>query len=238
MTTQETESNGFGRLDIKTDATGRMIKNPPIPKQKPLKTRHNQPYLDHYLDGSGEPMRIPAEDMVKSDSLNGAMKTNRERFEDSMSKGSVKKKWWGRQDHPFKDQILNMKDGEIKTLDAPNRTDGIDTWDRDIEPGGHFLKLDPRKELGLGHVKVKSKGKFEATRTGDTLQILGNVDHEVKDRYDFSEGFMFGHFKGKETKGEAKSFDIEGKKRDKVDGHIKIKNGEIEDSSFEWDDAD
>ena len=49
MTTQDTSSNGFGRLNIKTDATGRMIKDPPKPQQKPTrKTRHEEDYLEHY----------------------------------------------------------------------------------------------------------------------------------------------------------------------------------------------
>lgn len=243
MTDDKTKSNGFGRLNLETDDTGRMIKDPPTPKKKPSLTRHERGYLEHYLGGSGAEMTIPPEDMDKSGSLKDAMKTNRNRFEESMTKGGVTKKDGSFHSHPFKEQIINMKDGETKTLEAPNSKGNdkadknIDTWDRDIKPGEHLLKFDPRKELGLGHVKVKSEGKFEATRTGDIVEIRGKVDHKVKDRYDFSENFMFGYFKNKETEGEAKSFDIKGKKSDKVHGNIKIENGDIKDANFKWDDA-
>jgi hypothetical protein len=246
MTTQDTSNNGFGnnsfgRLDIKADATGRMIKDPPKPEQKPTrKTRHEEGYLDHYENGSGTEMRIPPEDMVKSGSINGAMKTNRGRFEDSISKGSVKKKWpWDRQDHPFKDQIISMKDGETKDLIAPDGKSKTDYWDRDLGHTDHVLNGDVNGSLGLGHAKVRSQGTFKATRTGNSVQIQGEVDHEVKDVYDFNEGDpIYSSQRKKATEGDAEPFVIRGRKYDRVRGEIKIKDGDVDDAKFEWDNAD
>lgn len=242
MTTQDTTSqpNGFGRLNIETDATGRMIQNPPTPEQKPKrKTRHEEDYLTHYENGSGTEMRIPAEDMVKSPSIKRAMKANRGRFEDSISKGSVKKKGWGRQDHPFKDQILSMKDGETKELIAPDGKSKTDYWDRDLGHADHVLNGDVNGSLGLGHVKVRSKGIFKATRTGNNVQIQGEVDHEVKDVYDFNKDDpLLSSQRKKATEGDAKPFVIRGRKYDRVHGKIEIENEDIKDAKFEWGDVD
>lgn len=255
-----------------TDATGRMIRidnkaqtpKPTPPKikealsnaQDTLKKYEQRGYklspkfLQHYLDGSGEAVKITPEDIENSSLFSKGIETNQKRFEDSITRGLVDRtlregkfvqKIEGTPS-PFKDQILKLKDGQTIALENPRVKNAGDAWDVDIKRWKSALN-DPDHARALGAVKLRSLGDLQATRKGDKVEITGEVYHTVMDTYDFNDDTSFDRKKFKDyrllaEKGYAKPFQVYGHKPQKVTGTLEIKNGQIANPKFKWNDLE
>ncbi|MBI1301977.1 MAG: hypothetical protein GC137_10050 [Alphaproteobacteria bacterium] len=214
-------------------------------------------FLKHYLDGSGEPLKITAEEIDNSPRLSDAITQNNKRFEDSITKGLVDPKFRdgkfiqrvkGTTPSPFKDQILQLKDGEtidlVKNEAGSSPQSAGDVWDKDLTPNPLLsvipgLDKDPDQTLSTGSVKVRSLGNLQATRKGNKVEITGDVFHTLIDRYDFdletsSEKLNFKNEKLLATEGNAKPFQVTGVKPQKVQAVLTLDQSRIKDWNFKW----
>ncbi|MCB9988397.1 MAG: peptidoglycan-binding protein [Rhodospirillales bacterium] len=205
--------------------------------------------LEHYLGKSGEPVTLSEKDIDSARLYKKAIQTNQKRFEDSMVKGVVDRtyEWHGNVasgnkgvTSTFKDQILNLKDGETIMLDNPKIKNAGDSWDRDIGRWNSTLN-DPEQGFALGAVKIRSLGNLKAKRTGNKIEITGDVDHRINDTYDFNDDTLFDRnvFEGYRLlakEGLARPFEVHGSKKQKVTGTLEIKNGRITNPQFKWED--
>jgi len=256
------------------DATGRMIR-PKTQEKKSVQLKAAEKeartsleffkrndrklsakFLNHYLNGSGKPLKMTAEEINNSPRLSDAVAQNNRRFEDSITKGLVDPKLRdGKFFHrvegtpsPFKNMIENMKDGE--TIDLVNRNadssaqPARDFWDNDLTPNPLLsvipgLDKDPDQTLSTGSVKVRSLGNLQATRKGNKVKITGDVFHTLIDRYDFDletpiEQLNFKNEKLLATEGKAKPFFVTGVKPQQVQGVLTLEKGRIKDWKFKW----
>lgn len=215
------------RKPLEYDATGRLVRSWAENKE----TAGSKDFLTHYDQGSGKTLKYTANEMNQSPMYSRAMKDNKKRFEESMVRPSEKF-------HPFYSQILSLRDGETKTLNNP-KTEGVgDYWDRDISRYEGLLYGDPKQSLGTGSVKIRSNGSFNARRKGDTVEIGGEVDHTLKDIYDFNKkDTEFSSFRSRTEKG-AKPFEIRGSRKERMKGRLKIENSRITEHDFTWDPVD
>lgn len=100
---------------------------------------------------------------------------------------------------------------------------------------------DPDYARALGAAKLRSLGELQATRKGNKVEITGEVYHTVRDTYDFNDDTFVDQtlFKNERTlaeNGYAKPFEVYGHKPQKVTGTLEIKNGNITNPKFRWDD--
>jgi peptidoglycan hydrolase-like protein with peptidoglycan-binding domain len=186
-------------------------------------------FYEHYKKGSGAPITYTSEEMRANPTFQGAMNTNRRRFEDSMATGEAIK------NHPFQKSLKNLKNGETIILNSPTSPGGGDYWDRDIKRYEGLKQGDIKQSLETGSIKLRSTGNFKATRKDDKIYIEGIVDHSVKDVYNFNKSDReFSYFRKQSEKGEAKPFAIRGSNFEKFEGILEIKNGQIRKQDFKW----
>jgi len=203
-------------------------------------------FLRHYLAGSGHPLTLSVRDIESAKLYRKAIRTNQKRFEESMTKGLVDEKFISHKEGArtgttslMKKQILKLKDGETMRLDNPEVKGTSDFWDRDIGRIESVLN-DPDHGRALGAVKLRSLGDLQATRTGDKIEITGVVNHEIRDTYDFNDDTLFDkkafeRYRLLAEEGNAKPFQVYGRKPQKIKGVLEIKNGRIISSEFEWE---
>ncbi len=152
---------------------------------------------------------------------------NKKRFEDSMVKGEV-----NGLKHPFKDQILRLRDGESIVLKNPAVDGGVDYWDQDIGATEGLRNFDEDQGLGIGRVKFRSTGSLKATRKGDKVLVDGLVDHRFNDVYDYNkDDKVLGALRYIPG---SKPFKIYGSKLEKLNGEVSLERGTIEDHKFQW----
>ena len=200
-------------------------------------------FLRHYMEGSGKPVRIESGDLENSHAYREGMEYNNRRFEDSITKGYVD----GDARNPdkksrFKDQILQLRDGETIDLDNPDVQGAGDAWDRDISRNYSILR-NPDAGFAMGAVKLKSLGNLQATRNGNRVDIEGSVYHTLVDKYDFNNDTyidkkLLKKYRTLNEQGDAKPFTVYGSKSQRVRGALEIRDGKIRDSKFQWENAD
>lgn len=220
-------------------------KQPPLPKRKPVEydatgrmirswqneTAGSKDLFTHYDQGSGRALKYTPTEMDQSPMYKRAMQDNKKRFEESMIKRDPA-------EHPFRSQILSLKDGETKVLNNPETQGFGDYWDRDINRYEGLLHGDARQSLGVGAVKIRSNGNFNARRKGDIVEVEGKVDHTLKDLYDFNkEDTQLNPFRAMIKRG-AKPFEIYGSRQERMKGQLKVENGRIIEHNFTWESVD
>lgn len=204
------------------------------PPEQPQSIKDIAPQ-EHYEKGDGAPIRYTAEKMHNIPTFANAMKDNRDRFESSIAIGEVKTKDGKSKKHTFNHTIINMKDGETITLNAPGAPGGGDYWDRDISRYEGALSGDLKQSIETGSVKLRSTGNFKATKQGNNVYIDGVVDHSMKDVYDFNKDDPeFSIFRKMAEEGHAKPYLISGSRVERVKGVLKIENGKVVEKNFEW----
>lgn len=129
--------------------------------------------LEHFLAGSGEPRRLPRDEIIKLKPLKEAEAENIERFEDRTFRGRTDK-------NPKVRMLTNLQNGVSYKFS--------DNWDRDLNIwdyawNGAFADQD--FAAALGRVQLVSEGQFHAERKGGEIVITGMVTHSVSDPYDF-----------------------------------------------------
>lgn len=139
----------------------------------------------------------------------------------------------------MKNKILNLKNGESIVLNNPKIPGGGDLWDRDLKKSDAKKSKDLHQYNATGKVKLRSHGSIKATRKGDEVEIVGVVDNSIKDIYDFNEeDILFSVYRNLAKKGNAKPFLVYGNSLEKVKGKIKLGNGDIQSSKFEWEEIE
>lgn len=130
--------------------------------------------LEHFLDGSGEPRKLPREEAIKLAPIKEAEATNISRFVNRTFRGDSEK-------NEIVRQLPSMRLGE-----GPLHFN--DWWERDFEIGNYLWNAalgDRDFAAAIGRVKFRSEGDFQAMRTGDSITISGMVTHRLADTYDF-----------------------------------------------------
>ena len=84
---------------------------------------------------------------------------------------------------------------------------------------------------------------MQAKRQGKTIKITGQIDHVINDIYDFNDDTFFDkhafkdfRFLAKNKK--AKAFRIQGVKSEKISGKLEIKNGNIKNKGFDFENSE
>ena len=206
--------------------------------------------LQHYLDGSGEPVDLDPEWLRRQTPLAGAQHVNEQRFRDWMI-GEEEDKKIGNpmvETHGDKRISFTIREGEEIAVGSggdnprPYWQAVFQTSVRDI--------TDLRYALGNG--QIRSEGEFVFRREGDHLHVEGVVDHLLdKEKYDFDhstwEVVLPDPIRGtfmvtgddmrllEEHEG-AKTFDVRGKWQSEVSGSFRIENGRAVDVEIRWRD--
>lgn len=220
----ENQSNPSKSEESRIDSFGQML----IKHFENQKRKLSAKLLRHYLEKSGLPVILTTAEINKSAVLYQAMQTNKMRFEDSFLTGA------------FKKQILNIKDGTRIILNKSTAPGGNDYWERDIKTNDFFISDDQDYATALGHVTLKSTGSFQAVKIGYIVTIEGVVDHTINDLYNYNPESLnpvFIYLRNSAKTGKAKEFSVHGSKLEKLTATIKIENGIIKNSKFEWSDV-
>ena len=168
--------------------------------------------LEHYLGNTGEKIILPENTFDKSGTVQSSLRTNQERFEKQMEEISYK-------------------------LVPPTHFE--DFWDVDITKENPFKHKDIDFYNSIGSVKIRSRGSFDIRKNKESVVIRGKVVHFIKDVYDFNDDrifdlLLFRNERALEQKGYAKSFEVEWRKGQTVEGEIVFKNGILESKKFIW----
>ena len=223
--------------DIRT--AGRVLWTPPptdaadveqdIRDLREIAERRGFPFpvrlLDHFLDGSGTPIRVARNDALELAPIANAQATNQKRFRLSfLGEGGPKTKL-------IKEELLALQDGE-----KPAEFD--DDWDRAMTGLGSLVLFELSTSLGLGDVQLNSAGDFNAWRSGDTITIIGRVKHRFEDDYNFEKDSFPENLTNRawilQQKGTAKVYKLWGEWAQDVVVTIEIVNGELQEPRFKW----
>lgn len=186
---------------------------------------------DHYEEGSGRPLIYSPYRLDKRPVYKDAMETNKKRFEDSIVKGIVDGK-----SHPFKDEILSLKDGETIMLNKKGILGGGDYWDKDMDRLDGVFHGDTKQSLADGSAKLRSTGTVRATRKGNMVYLDGVVDHQVNDVYDFNkDDHEYSYYRKKAETGKAKPYGTHASKLERLKGRILVQGGKIAGYKFDWE---
>jgi hypothetical protein len=193
----------------------------------------------HFVDGKGETFEVDPQSMRGSAALEYMMQQNRRDFEQSMRPGGTSADG---SKHPFLEQIESMKDGESITLYHPGVGGASDEWNQTItRVGGVWEHLDLDQFGSTGSAQIKSRGNLTATRDGDTVTIQGRVDHNLEDVYNFNtetwKDYIFLPQIVVQESGMGTPFRVEGQVPQALSGTVKVKDGEVVDGRFKWEDA-
>jgi len=170
--------------------------------------------LQRFLDGSGGTKTIDVKWLRSFSAVTGAERVNQERFETSLTELAYK-----------------LKDGETRSFS--------DYWDRK-------LTASTLTELfyASGTSTITSSGTFSLIRKGDTISILGAVEHHWWDPYDWHAGLTafipgFGVISDEDAlllqrhRG-SRGFMMETKWKQTVSGRIVIRHGWFDEVDYEW----
>jgi Putative peptidoglycan binding domain len=133
--------------------------------------------LRHFREGSGTTLRVKRDWLRHRAAVRVAEIRNQKRFENWLtgkrlpSPKSPHERIIG--------DLLRLKDGE--SLDRRS------TWDSLVRVSG-LKQLWSDLHNATGTSNVKSVGSFRLTRKGNTITIVGNVDHIWSDVYDWKKG--------------------------------------------------
>jgi hypothetical protein len=215
---------------VKVKSSNSFLSKVAIQRFKNKGYSKSERFFRHYVEGSGQPIRLTPEEMNQTPLFREAIQSNRERFEDSIAKGKIN----GRK-HMFKEHILNLKDGESIVLNNKGVPGGGDFWDRDLGKGDARKAGDLDQYNATGNTKFRSHGSIKATRKGNIIEIEGVIDNSFKDLYDFNEkDLLLLPFRKLTTNSHAKPFLVYGTSLEKVTGKLEIRDGNIYNPRFEW----
>jgi hypothetical protein len=196
--------------------------------------------LDHYLDGTGEPVTLDPDTVMAFDNVRDALAVNRERFE------LITLEPYGSTGSPheraIKRSLIELPDGETIKFETH--------WDNDIGSMGLEIsalmdginlenQMDPSEVesiLSIGRANVDSFGTFTVSRTGDRLNVDGVVTHRLTDTYDFNPGnpLTVGP-RSLAEHGVAREFKIFSEWQEQISGHIDRRPGQHRNGrDLEW----
>lgn len=102
-----------------------------------------------------------------------------------------------------------------------------------------FYQVMRNSLQGLDQLNFDPQEAFDPHEKEMKLIFDGLVDHNIKDVYDFNKKDKeFFWFKKQADDGKAKPFLIYGSKPEKVKGKIILKNGQISEHRFDWQNSD
>lgn len=198
--------------------------------------------LQHYLDGSGEPVTVDPSLLLGHQEVQNAEWQNLHRFVKTLT-GNI---------HDYGSDQRNVIDtiNRLNALRDGDETRFSDEWSSSF--GGYdpkrlmdLLRHDHEfrqsagtrgtpiggnawhdQYLSLGKSNVKSIGDLRVKRLGDRLQLSGVIDHGIDDRYDFElpQPMGLGGL-AMEQYGFAKSFPIRSSWKTHVDGTVDLFGG-------------
>jgi hypothetical protein len=184
--------------------------------------------LEHFLSGDGTTKNFTREEARTYRPIRKGEIENRKRFGEQSFLGKTR-------NAKLNKKIKSIKDGE--TIQFP------ENWVIDHGPKEFRKDLEGRDRnfaLGFGRTKLKSKGKFSATRNGNRVEITGVVNHNWSDSYDFHRP-QAGSFDAKILTDAkiGKEFDMGSKWQQRVSATVRVKeNGELELEGTKWEDVD
>jgi hypothetical protein len=203
----------------------------------------SQQLLQHYLDGTGEPVTIDAPTLLGHAQVQDAERQNLHRFTKSLV-----------------DNINNYRAGQSAVLGNINKLNALrdgeetniqDEWSRSFGSGDYSTDLAMMLGrdwmfrnsegttgvpvggknwhdilLSLGRSNVKSIGNLRVKRTGDQLSVSGMIDHGINDKYDYELDQPMGlGGLAMEQYGFAKSFPVRSNWRTYLEGTVDIHGG-------------
>lgn len=182
--------------------------------------------LEHYLAGSGEPRRLPREEIIKLKPLRDAEEKNIERFANATFRGRTEHNNEVR-------KLARLQEGESYKFS--------DSWDRSVRFDDFLWNVafgDRDFAFALGRATLTSEGDFNATRNGDAIIITGTVRHSVSDEYDFHpwQPGADGALALQKHRG-AKPFWFEGMWRQPVRAIVPVENGRLGRPVVTWSEA-
>ncbi|MBP5857057.1 hypothetical protein KAJ83_08555 [Marivibrio halodurans] len=203
--------------------------------------------LDHFLDGSGKDRAYSRDQARERPFIREAEEKSRERFVDSLMKNkSTKLKGGTVINYNYRDQIMDLKDGESRQILPDKLKDDsrrADYWEVEGKTLGHVLGGDIDEALAFGSNELTSnlQDGFTATRKGDTITVTGVVNHEWSDRYDFDgESSPDPVMNSLRDSGRAAEFDSRAAWAQKMTVRLKITDGglTLDPNSVEWRDLE
>jgi hypothetical protein len=199
--------------------------------------------LQHYLDGSGEPVTIDPALLLGHQPVQDAEKANLQRFVRNLV-GNVNDYTTTQPNAAENIRKLNaLRDGEYARLaDEWSRSFGHQSYshamtgmldeDQDFRDsmGAKGVPIGGQSAhdllLSLGKSNVKSRGDLSVGRIGDQLHVSSMIDHGIDDRYDFEllQPLGLGGL-AMEQYGGAKSFPLKSNWRTYLDGVVDLQLG-------------
>ena len=187
-------------------------------------------HLRHYLTAKGTPIRYSRDKARTFEPVRELEATIQHDFKRRTFQGIADK-------NPDPPRLLSMKDGAtIKVIDDFNVSTANMKSDKK-EPG-----FDLNAAKALGDTKMKSKGRFVATRKGNMITITGTVVHDWGDEYDFNDdktktsGPGAADGRTLEEAGAARPFKFSGTWRQKVEATVERRNGRLFTRDVKWTD--
>jgi hypothetical protein len=182
--------------------------------------------MEHYLDGSGKPMRFTRDQARAFKPIRKLEQRVRRHFEQGEFVGKTQR------NQAFNKRIRSLKDGKSLTHSSHNDAD-IQLEDSAIQ----YLGNDTDFALAFGRMKLRGDAEFTATRKGKTIHIQGSVTHKWEDTYDFEKGQVgaAGSLRLEKEMG-AKPFPIRASWKQNFSGTVTLKNGELSNPNITWTD--
>ncbi len=197
--------------------------------------------LDHFLDGTGTDRVYSRDEARDRPFIREAEKKNQERFVDSFARDkSVTLKDGSKVKYNYKQQLLNVKDGETRQIlpeGAKDKSGIADHWEAERSTLGQLLTGNPDEALAFGTNQFRSdiNDGFTASREGDTITVTGVVNHNWKDRYDFDgESSPDPIMNRLRDSGRAAEFDSSASWAQKMTVKLKIVDGDLKMRSIDW----
>ncbi len=186
--------------------------------------------LNHYLDGTGKDVVLSADDLNKQQVFKYAEQENQRRFEKSFMDDN----------HPFSSQLKSIRDMQTIVLKNDDGDVG-DYWDYESGVGkvnygkNPLLRRNFDEYLSTGTNKIHSNGRFRATRIGNKIALMGEVDHDWNDKYDFDPNTLDGKpMTSLEKKKLAKPYTVKGKKQKIFTGVLEYEDGTLKNPEYNW----
>jgi hypothetical protein len=184
--------------------------------------------LDRYRSGRGGEQALSRQEVEAQPLLLEAERANRLRFEAETFRGRSEK-------GELRAKLLGLPEGVPTTFeDDWERSYNLSRENKPSRNVGNALDLltHPGFYFAFGETGVRSNGRFEATRKGDRIGILGEVlhqldsrpgDREPADDFDFAPGQPgAGAARRLEAAGEAKPFALSYRRRQPVAAAVRI----------------
>lgn len=129
--------------------------------------------MERYLDGTGGVVRYDPAWMLQNEGLRAPARLNEQRYVEWITGRRIPKK----PEERIFERPRALHDGQTFTAGTP--FEAAYGFDKDETSDHHLL-------LGTGY--VSSRGRFEFTRKGNSIEVRGVVDQKIDDPFDWNKG--------------------------------------------------